>query len=206
MMVAAGGNLRRNRKGMTRETAMWYGDTIWPTLIVLGTVAALAAMMWRERRRTVFLVVALLCIPAAVAAIAVERSILTPREQVMNRLEKMISDFEARNTDAVVEAISDRAPELQTLASNALSKVAIDNVRLTDVNVELSGEDVLRARTHFRVNADVIFSGVTRLGRQPTRWKATWEQEADSQWRLLDLEQLDPLTGEVTHQARQYVN
>jgi hypothetical protein len=44
------------------------------------------------------------------------------------------------------------------------------------------------------------------MPRQPTRWKATWEQEADGRWRMLDIEQLDPLTGETTYDARQYVN
>ncbi len=185
---------------------MWYGDTNWPTLVALGSVAAVTGMLWWERRRPVLLIVALLCIPAAIGAIMIERSIVTPREVVTARLEKLIRDFERQDTAAVVDAISARAPEIQQLAAKAVEKVAIENVRFTDLNVEISGEDVLRARTHFRITADVLFSGVSRLPRQPTRWKATWEQEANNNWRLLDIEQLDPLTGEAVHEARQYVN
>lgn len=185
---------------------MWYGDTIWPTLVALASVAAVTGMMWWERRQPALLVAAILCIPAAITAIAVERQIVTPREQVTQALEKMLADFEREDANAVAEAVSARSPLLQQLARKAIEKVQISNVRLTDVNVELSGEDVLRARTHFRVNTDVTLRKSHDLGRQPTRWKATWEQEADGHWRMLDIEQLDPLTGESTFEARQYVN
>jgi hypothetical protein len=185
---------------------MWYGDTIWPTLVALASVAAVTGMMWWERRQPALLVIAILCLPAAITAIAVERQIVTPREQVIQSLEKLIADFERSDEPAVLDGISNRTPQLQQLASKSISKVAISNVRLTDINVEISGEDVLRARTHFRVNADVVFSKIHNMHRQPTRWKATWEQEADGRWRMLDIEQLDPLTGETTHEARQYVN
>ena len=185
---------------------MWYGDTLWPTLVALGSVAAVTGMMWWDRRQPALLVVAILCFPAAMAAIAVERQIVTPREPVIQSLEQLLSDFEQSDEIGVVDGVSSRSPPLRQLAARAVSKVQISNVRLTDVNVELSGEDVLRARTHFRVNADVVFSQIHRMPRQPTRWKATWEQEADGRWRILDFEQLDPLTGETTHDARQYVN
>ena len=185
---------------------MWYGDTLWPTLVALGSVAAVTGMMWWDRRQPALLVVAILCLPAAMAAIAVERQIVTPREQVIQSLEQLLVDFERSDEIGVVDGVSSRSPQLRLLAERAVGKVQISNVRLTDVNVELSGEDVLRARTHFRVNADVVFSKIHRMPRQPTRWKATWEQEADGRWRMLDIEQLDPLTGEVTHDARQYVN
>jgi hypothetical protein len=118
----------------------------------------------------------------------------------------LLRDFERRDEAGVDDAISARAPELRQLAARAISRVQIENVRLTDMNIEVSGEDVLRARAHFRVTADVIFGQVQRLPRQPTRWKSTWEQEGDGQWRLLDIEQLDPLTGEPSFEARQYVN
>jgi uncharacterized iron-regulated membrane protein len=185
---------------------MWYGDTIWPSLVTLASIAAVSGLLWWERRRPAFLIVTILCIPAAGAAIAIERRIVTPREQVTERLQRLLRDFEAKDENGVVDAISSRGPQLRQFAARALDKVELTNVRLTDVNVELSGEDVLRARVHCRVTADVLFSGVHRMPRQPTRWKTTWEQEADGQWRLLDFEQLDPLTGEETQEARQYIN
>jgi hypothetical protein len=185
---------------------MWYGDTLWPTLVALGSVAAVSAMVWWDRRRPWALVVALLSIPAALAAISIERSIVTPREEVAHRLEKLIHDFEHDDAQGVLDAISSRGPQLQDFALLAMQRADIANVRLTDVNVEISGEDVLRARAHFRVTADILFRGLQPLPRQPTRWKTTWEQEADGRWRILDFEQLDPLTGEPTQEAMQYVN
>jgi hypothetical protein len=185
---------------------MWYGDTLWPTLVALAAVASVSGMLWWERRRPVALVIALLCIPLGIAAVVVERRIVTPREEVTRRLEQLVADFERRDRTAVVDCVSTRTPHLQHLAERALDKVAITNVRLTDVNVEISGEDVLRARTHFRVTADVVVSQLYRMPRQPSRWQATWEQEADGRWRMMDLEQLDPLTGEPSNEVRQYVN
>jgi hypothetical protein len=185
---------------------MWYGDTLWPTLIALASVAAVTGMMWWERRQLPLLIVAMLCIPAAITAIAVERQIVTPREQVIQSLEQLIVHFERQEMNAVVDFVSARTPQLRQFAATAVEKVAISNVRLTDINVELSGEDVPRARTHFRVNADVVYNKIYPLSRQPTRWTATWELEADGRWRILDIEQLDPLTGETTQEARQYVN
>ncbi|QDT53508.1 hypothetical protein Pan44_15300 [Caulifigura coniformis] len=185
---------------------MWYGDTLWPTLVAIGSVAALAGVIWWDRRRPIFLMVALACIPAAIVAIVVEQRIVTPREQVTASLHNLIRDFEKQDSAAVTEAISGRSPELQRLAERAVEKVKIENIRVTDVNAEISGEDVLRARVHFRLSADVVYSGVARMARQPTRWMGSWEQEADGKWRLFEIDQLDPLTGEPTLQARQYIN
>ncbi len=185
---------------------MWYGETVWPTLVALGTVAAVSVTIWLDRRKPALLVVPLLCIPAAIGAIILERQIVTPGEQVAARLQQLLGDFEQQNVAAVLDGVSSRSPEIQTIAEKALEKVTIQNVRLTDVNVEISGEDVLRARSHFRVTADVMLLGLPPVKRQPTRWKATWEQEADGQWRMLELDQLDPLTGEPVYQARQYLH
>jgi len=186
---------------------MWYGDTLWPTLVAIGSVAALAGVVWWDRRRPILLLIVLACIPAAIVAIIVERQIVTPREQVIASLEKLIHDFEAQDQAAVADGISSRALEFQRIAQKAVEKVKIENVRLSDVNAEISGEDVLRARVHFRVSADILYAGLSpRLPRQPTRWMGSWEQEADGKWRLFEIEQLDPLTGEPTLQARQYVN
>jgi hypothetical protein len=185
---------------------MWYGDTIWPTLVALGSVATLFGMMWWDRRRPALLIVAALCIPAAIAAIVVERRIVTPREEVSQRLETLIRQFTEKDENGVIDAVSSREPQLRDFAVKAMTRVDLENVRLSDVNVEISGEDVLRARAHFRVAADIVIGSLQRLPRQPTRWKTTWEQESDGQWRILDFEQLDPLTGEPTQEARQYIN
>ncbi len=122
---------------------MWYGETVWPTLVTLATIAALSGMMWWDRRKPMQLAVVAACVVAAIAAIVIERQIVTPREVVTARLEKLVRDFELRDQAAVVDAISARAPEIQELARRALDKVTISNVRLTDINVEMSGEDVL---------------------------------------------------------------
>jgi hypothetical protein len=184
---------------------MWYGDTVWPTLVALGTVAMVSGIVWWDRRKPALLIVALLCIPAAIGAIVIERRIVTHREILAARIARLVEDFERQDSAAVENAISSRSPELRLLAANALGKVRIENVRVTDVNVEISGEEVLRARTHFRVTADVVFSGVHRMRQQPTRWMATWEEETDD-WRILDIEQLHYITGEPIQEARQYVN
>ena len=183
---------------------MWYGETVWPTLVGLGTIAILTGMRWWERRQTPLLMIALLCVPAAIGAVVLERKIVTPREVVAGKVAELVHEFEKQNAPAVRNLISDRAPELQTMAANALSKVAIKNVNLTDVNVEMSGEDILRARTHFRVNADVVLSDVSPFPRQPTRWIVTWEEEAGG-WRIIEVLQLDPITGETVRDAQQYV-
>jgi len=185
---------------------MWYGDTVWPTLVALGSVATVAGMMWWERRRPALLIIAILCIPAAIAAITIERRIVTPREEVSQRLELLINQFIDKDQPGVVDAVSAREPQLREFAVKAMDRVDLKNVRLSDVNVEISGEDVLRARAHFRVAADIVIGGIQSLPRQPTRWKTTWEQEADGAWRILDFEQLDPLTGEPIQEARQYIN
>jgi hypothetical protein len=186
---------------------MWYGESVWPTLVALGTVAAVSVLMWWDRRKPLLLIPAVLCLPAAVGAVYLERRIVTPREEVTARLTRIVADFEAGDAPAVLDAISSRAAELQELARRAISKVTISNVRLSDVNVELSGEDVMRARSHFRVTADIRIGGLSPpISRQPSRWKATWEQEADQKWRILELEQLDPLTGEPANEARRLVD
>ncbi len=72
------------------------------------------------------------------------------------------------------------------------------DVHVTDVQVKLLAEGT-RASSHFRVNGTMSLKGHGDVGHRPLRFRALWQQEPGPEgktvWRMLEIEDLDPITG-----------
>lgn len=182
---------------------MWFTETAWPPIIAAVSLGLVFGMLWLDRQQSRYLAAIGLCLVFGGGAWLVDRAVVTERERVEQSLADLANAFQQRDTAGVEDAISARAPDLQKLAATALTAVTVTSLRLTDVNSELSSEDT-RALVHFRVNGTVQLNTGRPLGHKATRWIGRWERDTD-RWRMVDIEQLDIITGEVIWEARRYL-
>jgi hypothetical protein len=178
---------------------MWFTETAWPPVVIVLTAATAAAILWKDRRQSRYLAIVAGCVIAAIAIVAVEEKVVTERERIEQSIHHLATDFEHADADAVVDAISKQSPELRLFARAAVNAVQLSSARVTDVNVEMLSDS--RAKSHFRVNGTVALRSQLNGTHQATRWIATWQNEGD-RWRILDVSQLDTITGEPTQQFR----
>jgi hypothetical protein len=181
---------------------MWFTETAWPPVIGAVSLGLIFGMVWLESQRPRYLAAIGLCTLIGIGAWLIDRAIVTERERVEQSLLDLVIAFEHQDAAVVMDAISIRSPELQDLARAALERVTASGLRVTDVATEMSVEDT-RARMHFRVNGTASYNG-RNVGHQPTRWIGRWEREKD-RWRLIEIQQLDTLSGEPTREARRYL-
>jgi hypothetical protein len=172
-------------------------------MVLFGAIGLVAGFLWYERLQTRFAIVAAVALAACVGTWFLERSIVTDRERVEQSIDAAVAAFERQDIAGVLAYISPQAPELQLIAAAATADVSVTNVHVTDVNVEIPNVSVPRATCHFRVNADARSRIYQGGGHIATRWQAKWQKEGD-RWRILDLEQLNPLSGESIGDFRRY--
>ncbi|QDU39272.1 hypothetical protein Mal4_36110 [Maioricimonas rarisocia] len=139
-----------------------------------------------------------LCGLLGVAAIAtwwIEKQIVTDREQVEAATLDVIDAYHQQDRERTLERISDRAVELERLATVTIGLVRLgDDLRVSDLSVRMKAQNS-RAVSHFRVNTTVSMTGYGEVGYRPSRWEVTWQKEG-GKWRIIYVEQLDPITGE----------
>ena len=92
--------------------------------------------------------------------------------------------------------ISPGSPKLMLLAKVAIPLVDMnEDYRITDVQIQTFANNT-GATSHFRVNATVHMPTQGNLGHMPFRFNGKWRIEA-GQWRLTEIEELDPINGQV---------
>jgi hypothetical protein len=181
---------------------MWFTESAWPPIIGAVSLGLIFGMIWFETHRPRYLGAVGLCVLLGAGSWLVERAVVTDRERVEQNLADLVIAFEHRDAKAVLDAVSTRSPELQEIAKAALDRVTASGLRVTDVNTEMSAENT-RARIHFRVNGMAALDDRS-VGHQPTRWIGRWERDKD-RWRLVELQQLNTLSGEPIREARRYL-
>ncbi len=172
----------------------WFTDDPWPLIFILGFVACVLLAMWASEKHGGWLAGALLAIVAAVAVFFVEKSIVTERERVAQKVIDLKSAFVAKDRDGVLSYFSLGEPELRDQAVRGLNMVEFPNgLDIKDMDVRLSNEDTL-AVTRFRA---IGTASVLGLGSQhsATRWDVTWRKEGKD-WKIIQVERLNLLKDE----------
>src|SRR4029077_4719846 len=86
-----------------------------------------------------------------------------------------------------------QAPELRSQAEQALSWVTLPNgIDIKDMRVRTSNENT-RAVSHFRANGTVVVHGMST--HAASRWEVTWQKEG-TQWKIIDVQRLNPFKDE----------
>jgi hypothetical protein len=181
---------------------MWFTENPWPPMFLCAVGAVVCLIVWYQRQQPRFLAGAGALVLLAAGIWVIERAIVTERERVRENVFAVTSSFQRRDLDGTLDYISQQAPDLRRLVVYGYNVAQVeDDMRVTDVQVEMTAQET-RATTRFRVNATVTGhpeGGMNFSHRQPTRWEAKWQQEA-GEWRMFDIQQLDPITGERINQ------
>lgn len=180
---------------------MWFTEDAWPPIILLVMIGiGLAFVAQSQQKPRLFVASAFMGILAGMTYF-MERAIVTEREKIEFAIHDMARAFQEKDMAGTLNYISPQQTELQIAVTAALSAVTIeDDYRITDVDIETSADNTL-AKSHFRANVTVSVIGFLSKSRQPTRWNLDWRKEGDK-WRIVEVHQLDPISGQETSQWR----
>ena len=174
---------------------IWFTETAWPPMLVCGVVAIVFGILWHERRRASLLLGVIIALLGGGAIWVIEHQIVTERERVIGLVEEITSAYQRGDLDRTAAIISNRSPELQTIATATSRMFEVkDDMRLTDLHVDMLANET-RAKSRFRVNATVTVRASEYTQHQATRWEASWQLEGGD-WKMYDLVEIDPITGE----------
>ena len=138
----------------------------------------------------------------AIGAAAVDELVVTDTERLEERLTTLVADFAANDADGVTAVFDDSVPMWRLAASAAVAMVDVGpDYRLTDLSADVSDAT---ASQHFRLNGEFTVGRFGSVGRRPTRWRLDWVKSGDD-WRIVDVHELDPITGEEMDRARKAV-
>ncbi len=177
---------------------MWFTETPWPPIAILALMSIVFLIATLQSQRGKWLVAAVLCGVLAIAVWFIEGAIVTPGEHVEGNLLAMIDAFQKNDEPGTLKFISPAPASagLVALARLGIKLVDLDEgYRVTDVHIKTLANNTA-ATSHFRVNATLRMSTQGNLGHLPFRFNGQWRIEA-GQWRLTQIEELDPINGEV---------
>ena len=172
----------------------WFTETPWPPIFILAIAAVACVAAWASQKRGFWLVAGLLAVVAAIAVFLFERSVVTEAERVEQSVHALAAAFQRKDRDATLSFFSLQAPELRRQVEQALALVDMPNgIDIKDMHVRTSNENT-RAVSHFRANGVVSIPGYgTR--HAASRWEATWQKEG-AQWKIIEVQRLDPYKDE----------
>ena len=187
---------------------MWFTETAWPPIIMLGVVGVLLFLGWISQRRLGYLVGVFVCMGLCGVVWFVEQQIITEREIVETRLYDFATTVQRESLQRGVanlilggpepetfKFISATANDVREFARQALDMVDIqEDVRISDVRTTLTNNQS-RATTQFRATATVSVTAYGNVGRQPTRWELTWQRE-NGIWKVTRVTRLNFMSGE----------
>ncbi|MEX0717688.1 MAG: nuclear transport factor 2 family protein [Planctomycetaceae bacterium] len=174
--------------------AQWFTETPWPPIVVAGLFAAFAFIGWMGTRRGMYLVAVGVIAAACVGIFYVERAIVTEGEVVEQHVRDLADAFRRKDPTATLEHFSAQATRERFLVAWAMAAVTVhDDLTITDMQIELAAQGS-RATSHFRANGTIELLGRGILGHRPSRWLLTWQKEGGA-WRIIHVEQLDPING-----------
>ena len=181
---------------------MWFTETPWPPIAILGLVGGAFLVTALQTQRGKWLIATVLCAVLAIAVWFIEAAIVTPGEQVEANLLAMVRAFQKNDDPGTLQFISPGSPKLMLLAKMAIPMVDInEDYRITDVQIQTFANNT-GATSHFRLNATVQTPTQGNVGHLPLRFNGKWRIEA-GQWRLTEIEELDPINGKALNRFDQ---
>lgn len=177
---------------------MWFAETPWPTIAILGGVALGCLFLAMQTQAVKWFAAVVLCVILACLVWVMERAIVTPAERVEGALLAMIDAFQKKNEAQTLRYISP-APASAGLVALAKSAIKLVDVKegysVSDIQVKIFANDTA-ATSHFRVNGTISIPSQGSLGHRPFRFNGQWRLEA-GEWHLTEIDDLDPINGEV---------
>ncbi len=174
---------------------MWFTETPWPPILVLAAIAAGFGAALISTQNVKHLLPILLLAALAVGVYVIEEQIVTERERVETSIYEVAAAFQQKDLGGTLRHFSEQSIRLRGMATGAVLGIDVqEDLRITDVSVTMSNSES-RAQSHFRANGSFNVMGFGDVGHQPTRWNVDWQKEG-GEWRIIEVERLDPITGE----------
>ena len=173
---------------------MWFTENAWPPMFLAGLGGLILLAVWNSNRRGRYLIATAVCLLGSVGFYVLERAIVTEGEKLQQIVVSLCDDFRHKR-QATLSHVSNTAPQLKLMLMGAMAIIEItDGPRLTDFQTSITNQNT-RGRVHFRANATLNVTGHGSVGHQPARVVLTFQREKD-QWKIIEIERLNPLTGE----------
>jgi len=173
---------------------MWFTETAWPPIILLSILSVFLFAAWYNSRRASYLIGVVLLTICSGVVYAIEQSVVTDVEKIEAAVADFCIRFQQKDLQGSLSHFSERNFADRAMVATGMLLVEIeDDVRITDLNVELSMQNS-RAVSHFRANATIHVATYGNVGRRPSRWEFTWQREAD-EWKIVKVVRLNPLKG-----------
>lgn len=181
---------------------MWLMEQ--PYVILLAGLVLVVILIGGliQTGKRILLYAAIGVVMATLALLALERTTITPREEVRATLHMIAHELEQNNVDGVLEYISDGRPELK---SDARQKMGLVEIAEVDIKrnlkielVEARGLQIAEARFNSVIHFDRIkgFSDFSNAQQRiPRFFVVRFRQDDDGRWRVRDYEMLDPRNG-----------
>lgn len=162
-------------------------------MLIAGLVSFVFVVLWSSNRRGLHLVLAAVFALLAGGIYFAERAIVTEGERLQQRVAQLCEDFRKKNP-RTGDYVSNTRPDLKLAIETAMAMVTIQSdFRLSDFQTKLTNENS-RGTVHFRANATIGVQGFGDVGYQPFRVILTFQRE-NGEWKIIDVERLNPLNG-----------
>ncbi|MBL4886672.1 MAG: hypothetical protein JKY95_19375 [Planctomycetaceae bacterium] len=181
---------------------IWFADNPWPTVLFCVCLGSIFFGMGFQGKLKRNWGVSVLLFCAAGLVIYLESVIITPAEEVEIAVQETVQACIDGDVDRVVDHISANNIILRGVVRAGLSLADIgEDMHVTDMQVSMLADDS-RAKSHFRVNGSISINSLQHQGHAATRWNLTWQQEGEK-WKIIDVERLNPITGDTMDILRQ---
>jgi ketosteroid isomerase-like protein len=173
---------------------MWFTETPWPPIFLLGIVACVLLALWYSQKRAVWLFGVIVVVASCVAIYFIEQAIVTDAERVEENVRQLVAAFQRKDRQATLSHFSVGARELRIAVDRALDLVDITRVSVKDVDVRLVAQGS-QALSHFRANGTGTLAGLGGSTEFASRWELTWQKEGDV-WKIVEVRRLNPIKEE----------
>ena len=180
-------------------------ESPWPAIIIGGLATAIVASGWLQTGRQVLLVVMLAIIVLTIAAVAVERLVVTDGERVDLTLHEIARLVEQNDVNGVMQYAYSGRPVGRAKAAAELPHYKFQKVTIAR-NLEIKVDP-----KHIPPRATAEFNVIVKLGLADGSWndqtvvrfvQITFYQETSGEWRVADYEHADPRRGLVDDNPR----
>lgn len=177
---------------------MWLMEQ--PYTIVLGGLALvvilIAGLLKTGRKSLLYAAVGV--VVATAGLFVLERTTITPREEVRATLHLIAHELEQNNLDGVLDYVSDSLPKLKQDAKARMSEVEVTEVdikrNLTIDIVKAKGMEIAEAKFNCVIRAKVKrFTDTPQT--IPRYFIVRFREESDGRWRVRNYEMQDPRQG-----------
>ena len=180
-------------------------ESPWPALVIGGLATAIVASGWLQTGRQALLYAMLAIIVLTIAAVAVERLVVTDRERVDMTLHEIARLVEQNDVNGALQYAHSGRAAVRAQAAAELPRYKFQKVTIAQ-NLEIKVDP-----KHIPPKATAEFNVIVKLGFADGSWsdqtvvrfvQVTFYQEANGEWRVADYEHAEPRRGLVGDNPR----